>query len=251
MESEFSKETKQSREFNKDELFLLAIHMDLPELLNFCQTSSKHRKLCNTDRIWEYKLEKEFPGYKQSVHFKDMTLREKYKTLYALRKLNSELNLKMDLVELYKSEVFMEINKEFKSLPKEIGILKNVKDMYLTNSKLTTLPGEIGQLKNLEKLYIPRNQIETLPVEMKNLINLKNLGLNYNNLTHIPEIIFEIPNLEELILSSNKIKVIPRDILKLKKLELLNLSYNPIDKKLSADVIAELINRRVTVTLIR
>ena len=53
----------QSRNFNSDELFLLAIQMDLPSLLNFCTTDKRHNEFCNRDLIWNYKLNQDFPEY--------------------------------------------------------------------------------------------------------------------------------------------------------------------------------------------
>ncbi|GAG82288.1 unnamed protein product, partial [marine sediment metagenome] len=51
----------------KDQLFLLATELDLPQLLKFCQTNKKINKLvCQRDDIWLYKLNKEFPDYRIS-----------------------------------------------------------------------------------------------------------------------------------------------------------------------------------------
>ena len=40
-----------------DVLLSLAIHLDLPDILNFCATDKEiDRKLCQQDRIWYHKL---------------------------------------------------------------------------------------------------------------------------------------------------------------------------------------------------
>ena len=49
----------------KDELFSLAIHLDLADILRLCSTSKYvERNLCLRDSIWNYKLQNEFPDYK-------------------------------------------------------------------------------------------------------------------------------------------------------------------------------------------
>ncbi|WP_001011290.1 leucine-rich repeat domain-containing protein, partial [Leptospira interrogans] len=50
----------------------------------------------------------------------------------------------------------------FKTLPKEIGKLKNLQELNLNKNQLTILPKEIGQLKNLRKLNLSANQIKTI-----------------------------------------------------------------------------------------
>ncbi len=56
---------------------------------------------------------------------------------------------------------------ELKTLPIEIGQLKNLQKLYLDYNQLTTLPQEIGQLKNLKWLYLYSNQLATLPKEIE------------------------------------------------------------------------------------
>jgi len=49
----------------KDQLFLLALELDLPELLSFCDSSKRINELiCKRNDIWYYKLNKEFPNWK-------------------------------------------------------------------------------------------------------------------------------------------------------------------------------------------
>lgn len=47
----------------KDLIVLLALEMDTPSLLKFCNTSSKNNKLiCGNETFWRLKIEKERPG---------------------------------------------------------------------------------------------------------------------------------------------------------------------------------------------
>jgi hypothetical protein len=66
---------------SKDELFLIAIDLDMPSLINFCQTSKNvNRKVCENNYFWVHKLKKDF-----NIDFKEISkmpkssrLREKY-----------------------------------------------------------------------------------------------------------------------------------------------------------------------------
>ena len=82
---------------NNDELFSLAIHLDLPHLLKLC-SSSKHidNKLCMKDDIWDYKLQKEFPDYR-NLNVENKSKKEIYKLAYSLSQLKRELNLKENI----------------------------------------------------------------------------------------------------------------------------------------------------------
>ncbi|AGS80636.1 leucine rich repeat protein [Leptospira phage vB_LnoZ_CZ214-LE1] len=72
---------------------------------------------------------------------------------------------------------------QLKTLPKEIGQLKNLQELYLSDNQLATLPKEIGQLKNLQELDLHNNQLATLPKEIGQLKNLQALGLINNQLS--------------------------------------------------------------------
>lgn len=46
---------------NRDELFLLAVGLDAPSILNLCNTNKRFQeKLCKNDDVWRYKLLKEY-----------------------------------------------------------------------------------------------------------------------------------------------------------------------------------------------
>jgi len=67
------------------------------------------------------------------------------------------------------------------ALPSQIGQLKHLKVLNLSNNQMTGVPAEIGQLQNLEVLDLSNNQITGLPNEIGNLKNLKVLVLSGNN----------------------------------------------------------------------
>lgn len=65
-------------------------------------------------------------------------------------------------------------------LPPEIGQLRCLTFLDLSQNDLTNLPPEIGMLVNLKTLLVFDNQLETLPYEMGYLYQLKTLGIEGN-----------------------------------------------------------------------
>ena len=57
-----------------------------------------------------------------------------------------------------KGQVYLSYN-ELIELPKEIGILTNLKSLDLSNNQLKILPEEIGNLKNLTELDLHYNKL--------------------------------------------------------------------------------------------
>ncbi|UOG51018.1 leucine-rich repeat domain-containing protein [Leptospira noguchii] len=73
--------------------------------------------------------------------------------------------------------------RKLKTLPNEIGQLKNLRELNLSYNQFTTLPNETGQLKNLQFLDLSDNQLKTLPNEIGQLKNLQSLYLINNQLS--------------------------------------------------------------------
>lgn len=71
------------------------------------------------------------------------------------------------------------------ALQSQIGQLKKLKVLDLSNNKFTGVPAEIGQLNDLEILDLSNNQITGLPNELGNLSKLKLLDLTGNNYSKI------------------------------------------------------------------
>ena len=75
---------------NKDELFSIAIHLSLPDLLNFCSTNKYIRnKVYLRDAIWDYKLRTEFP--KDKKLFDTLNKRELFKRLFRINTIFSNI----------------------------------------------------------------------------------------------------------------------------------------------------------------
>lgn len=71
------------------------------------------------------------------------------------------------------------------SLQSQIGNLKNLKSLDLSNNKFTGVPAEIGRLSDLEILNLSNNKITGLPHELANLSKLKILDLSGNNYSKV------------------------------------------------------------------
>jgi hypothetical protein len=111
---------------NKDELFLLALKLELPDLLNFCILDKRiNDKIYKRDDIWNYKLNKHFPD--SNLHLLNLVLtpREKYKLLYVLTKVKEKLNREETIHELYnlKKKLNLFFSLELKEIPAYLGNL--------------------------------------------------------------------------------------------------------------------------------
>ena len=101
---------------------------------------------------------------------------------------NLEDKYKVTFICLYHLQLTGEI-------PKEIGKLTNLQELYLNNNQLLgKIPKEIGKLTNLQYLNLYNNQLSgEIPKEIGKLINLKYLVLTNNQLLgEIPKEVQEL-----------------------------------------------------------
>ena len=141
--------------------------------------------------------------------------------------------------------------------------LIQLKDMISgkINNGLTKLPKEIGNLEKLEQLFIANGELESIPAEVKNLKSCTDVEIyNCPKMTSFPVEIAQMPELITLNLANNRqwsaeealkglkaladgpsggdiqilyfnennLEVIPAEITKMKKLGLMNFSSNKI-----------------------
>jgi len=203
-------------------LFHIATMLDLDNLLSLCSTNSRmNRLICQQNAIWLYKLNREFPDWKQ--HFNDKPVNKVYSLLIKLDRLRKELKYEESIYELFNKIELVLINKGIKILPLEIGSLTNLQYLYLNNNQIKTLPPEIGSLSNLQELYLHNKQIETLPPEIGSLSNLQTLTLSNNKIVTLPPEIGSLSNLQVLYLNNNQIETLPPEIGSLSNLQILHL----------------------------
>jgi len=116
----------------------------------------------------------------------------------------SNINELTNLVQLNVSG-----NPDLISVPKEIGDLITMTDLYLTNNGLVSVPKEIGNLSNLKTLALYGNNLTGIPVEIGNLINLEILYMANNPLTSVPEEIGDLSKLERIYFYETNIIKLP------------------------------------------
>ena len=99
--------------------------------------------------------------------------------------------------------------------------------MDLSFNAIASLPDEIGSLKNLEKLLITNNRLAgEVPEGFRQLISLRELDIKYNSMTSI-DIISELPKLEVLYAAHNHISSF---VGKFERIRQLKLNSNPLNK---------------------
>ena len=116
------------------------------------------------------------------------------------------------------------------TIPKELGLLANLETLWIENNTLTGgIPPELGRLTNLTELELGRNQLSgNIPSELGLLANLEKLNLSTNQLSgNIPSELGLLANLRELNLSTNQLSGnIPSELGLLANLKTLNLGFN-------------------------
>jgi hypothetical protein len=76
----------------------------------------------------------------------------------------------------------MELNlgcNQLEEFPIEIGLLTNLRELFLHNNNIRNIPAQIGNLVHLTTLDLTENQLVHLPAELLKL-NLQNLWIDQN-----------------------------------------------------------------------
>ncbi len=129
---------------NKDELFTLALHLDLPSLLSFCSSNKNvYKNLCLRNEIWIYKLKKDFPQFK-NLNVINKTFKEIYQLLYNLNILKNKWEIVVNIYQLYDLRELNLDRSNLKEIPKELGNLINLRILNLEYNQIKNVPKEIG-----------------------------------------------------------------------------------------------------------
>ena len=92
-------------------------------------------------------------------------------------------------------------------LPTSIQKLNRLQCLYLDGNNLSELPAEIGDLKKLMVLKVSNNQLVGLPTSIQKLNRLEWLYLVGNELTQLPAEIGDLNELKSLSVSGNPLTV--------------------------------------------
>ena len=117
-----------------------------------------------------YLQSKYFPSQNSYLYRKQETIK-KLPEFFARILLEDEDRIKFDHRDQF--DVIRSINLSrlrLTSLPKEIGLISSIKELYLGFNRLKTLPESLRKLKSLEKLNLKGNPIESFPEAIHILI---------------------------------------------------------------------------------
>ena len=126
--------------------------------------------------------------------------------------------------------------------PRDIATLLSLKKLNLHDKNLTSIPPEIGLLKNLEELYLSYNQL----VEIPKVKSLEVLWLMGNQLYTLPDTIYTLPYLRDLIVFENRMKNVSEKLFNMPRLEYILLHDNHLDALAKCDTFLSKINKYCT-----
>ena len=156
---------------NKDELFTIAIHLDLPDLVRFCSLNKKIHDIC--PNVWRSKISQEFPQFKYdklSSNLKRLSLQNIYILLYT----NKVWQWGGNIEKLFSSTMIDLHGRKISIIP-EYLYLPNLKELFLYSNNISKIPSTLN-LPNLEELFIFHNPIRFWPKDF-NMPKLKILNL--------------------------------------------------------------------------
>ncbi len=136
--------------------------------------------------------------------------------------------LPADIKNLIALENLFLANNRLRTLPDELGALKNIRSLGLWENRFVDFPAVICQLDMLENLYMHINQLDALPEDIAQMKSLRKLSLYNNNITALPDGLCELTQLSDLLLSHNPLTSLPDRIGNLENLKFLNLSHTEI-----------------------
>jgi Leucine-rich repeat (LRR) protein len=112
----------------------------------------------------------------------------------------------------------------------EIGELQELKILDISNTMVEELPEEIGKLKRLKTLYVRNSRVRLFPTQIRELQCLERLYARNTGIIYVPSEIRELQHLETLDVSDTNVAEVPIEIGALQHLKTLNISNTKITK---------------------
>ena len=138
---------------SKDELYVLALHLDLPDLLRLCKIHSNfYRKVCNDQTVWRRKIERDFPNLKLENLLPEIR-QQTFKQIYTLLYFN-KVAAQTGINEMYlNGEVEIWVNEDT-SIP-EYLYFPNMKYLYIhfEDKNDITIPDNV-RFPKLERIIV-------------------------------------------------------------------------------------------------
>lgn len=112
--------------------------------------------------------------------------------------------------------------------PAELGRLRHLRVLVMSENEITELPAAIADLSTLERLDLSGNRLAKLPAEFASLRLLRHLNLSRNALHRLPAGLGALSRLEELCLHRNRLERLPEEVAGLVALQELYLQDNAL-----------------------
>lgn len=166
------------------------------------------------------------------ISIPEMALYEKMNEADIIEKGTGEMRIKpMDMIS-------GKINNGLRSLPKEIGYLTNLEQLFIANSEIESLPDEVANLVSCTDVEIYNcPKMKEFPMAVTQMPNIALLNLA-NNKQWSPEEVLKGfiglatgPSREKiqiLYLNENNLEIVPQEITNMKKLGMIDFSSNRI-----------------------
>ncbi|MCH9631473.1 MAG: hypothetical protein S4CHLAM37_14960 [Chlamydiia bacterium] len=115
---------------------------------------------------------------------------------------------------------------DFSCIPKEIGLLKNLKQLDISGP-IEDLPSELWGLTSLKSLSLNNTNLTTLPAGIEELTGLETLRV-HGFIENLPPEIGQLTSLKELIIWEARFEELPKELEKLTSLEILDLDLSSV-----------------------
>lgn len=131
----------------------------------------------------------------------------------------------------------------FAALPREIGRLKVLRELDISNNKMEFLPVELATCARLRSLHAGGNALRGLPIELQQLTLLEELVVPDNFITTLPTGIVKLPRLTVLDLARNDLRRLPPELADSPSIEEVDVSGNerletvPAPMRMNAELI--------------
>uniref|UniRef100_A0A667Z6S5 Leucine rich repeat containing 28 n=1 Tax=Myripristis murdjan TaxID=586833 RepID=A0A667Z6S5_9TELE len=120
----------------------------------------------------------------------------------------------------------IELDNALQLLCPEIGRLRSLRHLRLSNNQLKCLPPEIGDLQDLETLDVSMNQLVSLPDRLYRCLSLQYLTADHNHLSHIPRQLCQLHRLNQLSMATNRLVFLPLDLGRSRELQFVFVDNN-------------------------